>query len=82
MQITVHSMSDDLARKLKEEAVRKGLSLNKTIKQVLERSMGLSENRNDIPEFKELCGIWTAAQADEFALGIADLSTVDPGDWA
>jgi hypothetical protein len=59
------------------------LSVNQTIKKILESSLGVKprqvENRR--VDFEEFLGIWTEADLAEFKENTGELRKVDPGDW-
>ena len=81
--ITIHGLDGKLYEQIKEKAKRQGLSLNKTIKNLLEKSLGIkSHNGTDHREdFIEFCGVWTESEAKEFAGAIEDFEKIDPQDW-
>jgi hypothetical protein len=81
--ITIHGIDDQLAELIKSKAESEGLSINKTIKKLLETSLGVrppieKKNWND---FKEFCGLWTQADLDEFEEKTSDFKEVNKGDW-
>lgn len=81
--ITIHSLDDDLDRKIRSIASKEGQSLNKTIKKILRSALGLEAQdklarRN---EFKDLFGTWSDKDLREFQEGTADFSKIDPADW-
>ena len=81
--ITIHGLDGKLYERIKEKAKRQGLSLNKTIKNLLEKSLGIrqhdgTDHREDFIEFS---GVWTETEAKEFAGAIEDFENIDHGDW-
>lgn len=82
--ITIHGLSDELDQLIREKANKHNTSLNKTIKQLLEDSLGINkEKRTDHQEdFKDLCGVWTKQDAKEFEAVTLEFSQVDPRDWS
>lgn len=81
--MTIHGIDKQLADLIKSKAEAEGLSINKTIKKILETSLGMRprpEKRN-LDEFKEFCGLWTKADLDEFEENTSDLTTIDIDDW-
>jgi hypothetical protein len=81
--ITIHGVDDPLAELIKSKAQSEGLSVNQTIKKILESSLGVkprqaSDKRGD---FEEFCGIWTEADLAEFKKNAKELRKIDPGDW-
>lgn len=81
--ITIHGMDDELAARLERQAVEGGLSLNKLIKRLLAKALGLSPARTDRrKDFEPLCGVWSQKEASDFRKATRDLERVDPADWA
>ena len=81
--ITIHGLDDQLNDLIKSRAKSEGLSINKTVKKLLETSLGVrpqNEKRN-LNDFKEFCGLWTKADLDEFEEKTADLRKTDQKDW-
>lgn len=81
--ITIHGLDGPLNTLIRERARRQRLSLNKTIKLLLEESLGLTGGGggNHREEFIDLCGIWTAEDKKKFVDASRDLNSTDPGDW-
>ena len=82
--ITIHGLEDPLDARIREKASQQGLSLNKTIKKLLNESLGLepSQPRDYRETFAELCGVWTRKEAADFNRSTEDFAVVDPEDWA
>jgi hypothetical protein len=81
--ITIHGIDDPLAELIKSKAQSEGLSINKTVKKLLEESLGVKPrikgiNRSD---FEEFCGIWSNSDLTEFEDKTEDLRNVNNGDW-
>ena len=80
------SLDDGLAARLKHEAQKRGLSLNKYLLQLLVHSLparqdvesGDASPRNDL---RRLAGRWTAKQAREFKAAIAPFAKIEPDMW-
>ncbi len=81
--MTIHGIDDQLAELIKSKANQEGLSINKTIKKLLETSLGIRPRppQKNIDEFSEFCGVWGGRDLREFEEAISDTETVDPGDW-
>ena len=81
--LTIHGMDDELAGRLVRQARAGGLSLNKLIKNLLAKALGLAtagtQRRGD---FDDLCGSWTPGEAASFRKELRDLERADPEDWA
>jgi hypothetical protein len=81
--ITIHGLDAKLYERIKEKARRQGLSLNKTIKNLLAMSLGLREpgEGNHREDFTEFFGVWTEEDVKEFNYAVSDFEKVDAGDW-
>lgn len=82
--ITIHGLSDELDQLIREKANKQNTSLNKTIKQLLEDSLGINkEKRTDHrKDFKDLCGVWTRQDVKEFEAATREFNQVDQRDWS
>ena len=81
--ITIHGIDDPLAELIKSKARTEGLSINKTVKKILEESLGVKPreigiNRDD---FEEFCGIWSDSDLAEFEDTTKDLRNINDKDW-
>ena len=81
--ITIHGIDDQLNDLIKSKAESEGLSINKTVKKILETSLGVrpQNERRNLNDFKEFCGLWTKADLEEFEEKTADLRKTDQRDW-
>ena len=81
--ITIHGLDDQINDLIKSKAKSEGLSINKTVKKLLETSLGVrpQNERRNLYDFKEFCGLWTRADLDEFEEKTADLRKTDKRDW-
>ena len=77
--VTIHGIDDPLAELLKSKAQTEGLSINKTVKKLLEESLGVKPWTKDINrgDFEEFCGIWSDSDLAEFDENTKDLNKVD-----
>jgi hypothetical protein len=81
--ITIHGVDDPLAKLIKSKALSEGLSINKTVKKLLEEALGvkpLSRGRFR-SDFQEFCGMWTESDLEEFEEKTKDLRIVHDEDW-
>jgi len=81
--ITIHGIDEITSQQLQNVAEKLGLSLNKTIKRIIQEALGikppeLSSRRSD---FEEFCGIWSENDLHEFNTAIEPLRQVNPEDW-
>ncbi len=82
--MTIHGLNPDLDDKIRKRAIREGKSLNKTIKELLEASLGSRQgNPSDHRgEFMDLFGAWSEANKKEMDALLRDFDIVDQEDWS
>ncbi|MGQ0550640.1 MAG: hypothetical protein ACT4PY_13335 [Armatimonadota bacterium] len=87
-QTTVRGIDTALARRLREEARRRGLSLNRTVLLLLRQATGLATPSEPPParpelfsDLDHLAGSWTKQDADEFDRAVQGLRGVDEDMW-
>ena len=81
--ITIHDLDKQLDMMIRKRARKDGKSLNKTIKNILEESLGIKKisGMNNRDEFMDLFGIWNKKDADEFEKSVKDFKKIDKEDW-
>jgi hypothetical protein len=80
--ITIHGLEDPLDSLIREKARQQGISLNKTIKQLLAESLGISKDiKKSQHDFADLCGVWSSEDLKEFTHNTQEFSVTDPKDW-
>jgi hypothetical protein len=80
--ISIHGLAEEAEKLLKERAKSGRKSVNKTVKEILEKSLGLGPAPKDHrDEFVDLCGLWTEDEEKRFHAAIKDLGKVNPADW-
>ena len=81
--ITIHDLDESTEAMIEEKARKEGLSLNKTVKMLLRKALGLKERRNGDrkADFAEFSGVWSKTDERELEKKTKDLRKVDPRDW-
>jgi len=80
--ISVHGLDDKTYEMIRKRAKSEGRSINKVVKGLIARALGLEENRADNTEdFADLCGVWSEDEAQEFREAVKDLAGVAPEEW-
>jgi len=81
--ITIHGMDEGLNKCIRDKAKEKGLSINKTLKEILSQSLGLSDSsaQNHREEFIDLWGKWSSDDIAEFNKKLSACESVDQRDW-
>ena len=80
--ITIHGIDKETEKLITERAKSAGTSVNKTVKELLAKALGLDKERPDHrDDFLDLFGVWTEDDEREFLAAVKKLETVEPGDW-
>ena len=81
--ITIHGIDDPLAELIKSKARSEGLSVNKTVKKLLEEALGVKPQSKGKfrSEFEEFCGIWSESDLKEFEEKTEELRIIRDEDW-
>ena len=81
--MTIHGIDKQLENLIKSKAKEEGLSINKTIKKLLETSLGVKPqpSRKNLDEFKEFRGVWSSEDLKVFEEKTAGIRSVDKEDW-
>ena len=83
VQLTVRGVPPELDKRLRAEARRRGLSLNRTVIRLLAEATGQADKPRDLPnlDFEEFFGTWTAEEAAEFDARLREMRQVDEEMW-
>lgn len=78
--LTVRDLPSDLGKALERERRRRGVSLNKTVIDLLGQSLGVGvpRRRNGL---RRLAGTWSQEDLDRFESAIAPVEQVDAEVW-
>jgi hypothetical protein len=81
--ITIHGLDDPLIELIKTKAKNDRTSLNKTVKALLEQSLGITsyDSQPHRKDFEEFCGIWSDEEKDQFDQAVADFNQIDKDEW-
>ncbi len=81
--ITIHGIDEPLAELIKSKARSEGLSMNKTIKRLLEVSLGVKPRDKNAyrGEFEKFCGVWSKTDVNEFEKRTKALRVIDHEEW-
>ncbi len=80
--ITVHGIDDEIEKLIKKRAKSEGTSVNKIVKQLLAKALGVGKKeQNNREEFLNFFGIWTEEDGKQFFDAIKDLEIVHAEDW-
>ncbi len=80
--ISVHGIDEEMDKAIEERAKNEGKSVNRVVKELIAKALGLGEKPPDNRAlFEDLCGVWTEADEREFQESVSDLETTDEKDW-
>jgi hypothetical protein len=81
--VTIHGLDDPVFKLLKAKAHDEGESLNKTVKKLLEQSLGVSsaQTQPHRKEFESLCGSWGKEEKERFDRAVSDFEKIDNSEW-
>ena len=77
--LTVRNVPERVARKLEQERARRGTSLNQTVIDLLDQSLGASAPRSN--GLRALAGTWSAADLRAFERAVAATERIDEELW-
>lgn len=85
IQLTIRDVSPRLRAALEREAGRRGLSINRTVLELLSESTGLARAERRPPvehrDLDSLAGTWNAQEARAFDEALTAQRQVDPKLW-
>jgi hypothetical protein len=81
--ITLHDIDREMEKLIVQKSRERGLSLNKTIKGLLEQALGIKPPENNLrrQDFAEFSGVWSKKEFDQFMERAQACRTVDKEDW-
>lgn len=82
-QITIRGLDDEVEKRIRKEAKRKGKSLSKVVLDMLyEHTDSKKEKQNPRGEsLRKLAGGWSRKEADRFLESIKSCEQIDEGMW-
>jgi len=79
---TIHSVDEELNRRLREEAARRRTSKNRLVQELLKRSLGLRSSGVPQDDYREFCGVWNDEERRAFNARQQENSRIDPEEWS
>lgn len=82
-QMTIRAVPPSLEQALRQEAQRRGKSVNKTVLDLLSKATGLGKPSGGPPytDLDHLLGRWSKEEAEEFDRALAETRQIDPELW-
>lgn len=78
--ITIHGIDRDLENKISEKSAEYGLSQNRTVKKLLQKTLQSDQRTARREIFSDLFGKWSAAEKSAFEKRISDFEIIDESD--
>lgn len=79
--MTIRNVSDELSAALAAEKRRRGLSLNRTVLQLMQEALGVSTGRPRSNGIRRLAGSWSEEEFRSFEQAVQPLSEIDAELW-
>ncbi len=79
--LTLRGMDAPLASALREEAQRRGLSMNALVLELVRQGLGLAERRRRHHDLDTLAGTWSSNEVAEFLQNTSDFETIEESLW-
>ncbi|NLD91312.1 MAG: hypothetical protein GX639_01455 [Fibrobacter sp.] len=80
-QITLRDIPDELETYIRTLSQQKGLSLNKTVLDLLKKSTGMLQEKKKLRDLSSLAGTWNDTDVKEFEKNTAIFDTIDSEIW-
>lgn len=83
-EITLKNIDDEVLKRLKAEAKRRGIDLNTYILKIFKKVVGLDtdKDRDDVyHDLDYLAGTWTEEEAEAFTKATEDFEKIDKELW-
>lgn len=77
--ITIHNFDEELRKTLTDYSAGQGLSLNKSVKKLLRKALGIGEAKKE--DFSDLCGAIDKKEAQDLIKALSDFEKIDKEDW-
>jgi len=81
--LTIHNIEEPLLALLREKAQKEDKSINQSVKEMMELSVGMKLPGRDKhkSEFEDLCGVWSTGDLHDFEKATKDFEKIDQDDW-
>jgi hypothetical protein len=81
--LTIHNIEEPLLTLLREKAQKEDKSINQSVKEMMELSVGMKLPGRDKhqSEFEDLCGVWSTSDLRDFEKATKDFEKIDQDDW-
>ena len=81
--LTIHNIEEPLLALLRERAKKDEKSINQTLKEMIEKSVGVkfSKQQSHQSEFQEFSGVWSKNDVHDFTKASKDFEKIDKDDW-
>ncbi len=80
-QITVRNIPEELEKEIRRIARERGISINKTIHELLGEALGIDKSSGKKRDLSEFAGFWDEEEAEEFEKATEVFERVDEELW-
>lgn len=79
--LTIRNVPPDLAAALDGERRRRGLSLNRTVLELMRQALNLEGDRPNSNGLRQMAGTWSEAEFRQFEKNVAPFARIDDEIW-
>jgi hypothetical protein len=79
--MTIRNVPPDLATALDSERRRRGLSLNRTVLELMRQALGLDGDGLHSNGLRQMAGTWSEAEFRQFEKNVAPFARIDDELW-
>lgn len=83
-QLTIRGVGEKVHMAIKDQADRKGMSVNRYVRSILREAVGLGSERssqNTYHDLDHLAGTWTQQELEAFEMSLSPLRKIDQDLW-
>lgn len=81
--LSLRGIDEELAENLKKTAKKTGTSLNKTVLEILRKSVGVNSKKREVVyhDLDDLAGTWTESDWEQFKKATKQFGAIDKDLW-
>jgi hypothetical protein len=81
--LSLRGIDEELAENLKKTAKKTGTSLNKTVLEILRKSVGVNPKKREVVyyDLDDLAGTWTKEDGEQFERATKQFRAIDKDMW-
>ena len=80
-QLTLRNIPEDLEREIRRIAGERRMSINKTVRELLYKSLGIDSSSDKKRDLSDFAGFWDEREAEEFEKATDAFEAIDEELW-